>query len=173
MPSKQSRGRCPDCSPAWTQEVHPTGEACCQKGGQEARLLHLWTTELCGRWLTGEWLCRVCLWRWLMGKWLCRVCLWLTENHQGPENSIISRVTDSFLALQSVQRQTRFLKAAKYAKVLLKMCKINKYTSQMNKNIFKLMKWEDAWNRHWCVQVQSSPDGLSVEAWLRQSRKDF
>lgn len=29
--------------------------------------------------------------------------------------------------------------------------KINKYKSQMNQNIFKLMKWEDVWNRYWCL----------------------
>lgn len=146
--------------PCLNTEVHARGRACYQEGGQEAQLLHLPTTKHRGLWLT------------VSGCVGC-ACGSLRTTKAQRTATLISRVAGSFLALQSVRRQTHFLKAAKYAKVLLKMCKINKYTSQMNKHIFKFMKWEDAWNRPWCVRVQSSPDGLSVEAWLWQSRKDF
>lgn len=108
--------------PCLNTEVHATGRACYQEEGREARLLHLRR-----RWLT------------VSGCVGC-ACGSLRTTKAQRIATVISRVADSFLALQSVLRQTCFLKAAKYAKALLKMCKVNKYTSQMNKNIFKLMK---------------------------------
>lgn len=64
--------------------------------------------------------------------------------------TVISRDIKAFPPVQPILKHTLFLKAPKYAKALLKMYKINKYISQMNKNLFKLMKWDDLWNRYWC-----------------------
>lgn len=78
-------------------------------------------------------------WTLANGKWLCRVCQRLTENHQGPEKSNCHLQGHWLFPCFAVSwRQTCFLQAAKYAKALLKMCKINKYTSQIKKIFLSL-----------------------------------